>query len=175
LQEKGIVFGRSRRLFIGCGLAAALLALVVCSVAAVLALAGRPVDELARVKALPVYPGASDVQVKPEHADTGNAGVLSFETGASVEDMFAYYDPALRQAGWQPVVGESDGGTGMYTRPEGSFQGIEFTGGSGGPGGGFPWFQVKTNQTPVWIHVAVSQLYHDGREWTHVAVELTEP
>jgi len=156
-------------------LATALLALAVCGVAAVLLWAARPLDDLARVRALPVYPGASTVQVHQESSATGKAGVLSFETGVSVEDMFAYYDPALRQAGWQPVIGESDGGTGMYTRAEGSFEGIEFTGGSGGSGSGFPWFQVKTNQTPMWLHIDVSQLNHDGREWTHVAVELTHP
>jgi hypothetical protein len=169
------VFERIRRLVIGCGLVAALAAFAVCSVAAALAWVARPTDDLARVRALPVYPGASAVQVQEQPAASGKAGVLSFETGASVEDMFAYYDPALRQAGWQPVIGESDGGTGMYARPEGSFEGIEFTGGSGRPDGGFPWFHVKTNQTPMWLHIAVSPLYHNGQEWTHVAVELTQP
>ena len=88
--------------------------------------------------------------------------------------MLTTTQPCGRQAG-SPSWGELDGGTGMYTRPEGSFEGIEFTGGSGGPSGGFPWFQVKTNQTPVWLHIDVSQLHHDSREWTHVAVELTQP
>jgi hypothetical protein len=167
---------RSKRLlFAGCGLLAGLLALAVAGVVVWLASATVPADKLARVKALPVYPGASNVQAQMEQTPDGQTGVLSFDTPASMDDMFAFYDPALRSAGWQKVVGESDGGTGLYTEPEGSFEGIEFTGGSASSDTGFPWFRLDRNRTPLWLHIDVSQLDHNGSPWTRVAVELTQP
>jgi hypothetical protein len=171
------VMARSKRqrIFIGCSLVAGLLILIVGGLAAWSAWMAKPVDKLARVRALPVYPGASSVQVQMEQRADGPVGVLSFETGASIDDMFAYYDPALTAAGWQKVVGESDGGTGLYTQPEGSFQGIELTAGSGAADSGFPWFRIDRNRAPLWLHLGVSQVYHGGQAWTHVDVELTQP
>jgi hypothetical protein len=153
----------------------ALSALAVGGVVAWSAWMAMPADKLARLNALPVYPGASSVQRQMQQKASGPVGVLTFETGASIDDMFAFYDPALKAAGWQTVVGESDGGTGMYTQPEGSFQGVEFTGGFGAADSGFPWFRIDRNRAPLWLHIDVSQVNHSGQEWTHVAVELTQP
>ena len=175
--------GRGRAFFVGCGLAAGVLAVVICVMAAWVWVvwAERPVDALARVRALPVYPGALSVRVeqKPVNLtvsgvaiEAQQGGVLTFETRAAPEDVFAFYDRELKSVGWQPAGRQSDGGGGQYMKREGSFEGIEF---AGTQDAGFPWLRVERNQALLWLRVEVSTAFVNGNKRSDVSVGLAQP
>ena len=170
-----------RRAYAGCGLATAALVLVICSVAAWFILSERPVDVLARVRALPVFPGASSVRVeqKPVNLtvsgvaiEAERGGVLTFQTWAEPEDVYSFYDDHLKSDGWQSAGRQSDGGGGQYMKREGSFQGIELI---GTQSAGFPWLQVKRNQALLWLRVDVSTTNVNGNRRSDVSVGLAQP
>lgn len=144
-----------RGLLMGCGIVACSLALLVCGVLGWLGWAGSPVDPLARTRQLPVYPGASSVLIAERPTSSGKVGVLTFDTTASIEDVWAFYTVELNNAGWHSVSGPSNGGSGGFTRKDGSFEGLEFTGMTGRKAG-FPWFRIKRNMTPLWLQVDVT-------------------
>jgi hypothetical protein len=173
--------GPRRAFFVGCGLAAGALSLVTCAVTGWLILTEWPVDTLARVRALPVYPGATSVQVeqKPVNlavlgaaVEARQGGVLTFETWAEPEDVFAFYDSKLKGAGWESAGRQSDGGGGQYMKRQGSFEGIEF---AGTQDSGVPWLQVKRNQALLWLRVDVSTAYVNGNKRSTVSVGLAQP
>jgi hypothetical protein len=172
--------GRGRASFVGCGAAVAL-AIVIGVMAAWLVWAEGPVDTLARVRALPVYPGASSVKVeqKPVNLtvsgvtiEAQQGGVLTFETWAEPEDVFAFYDSELKIEGWQSAGRQSDGGGGQYMKREGSFEGIEL---AGTQDTGFPWLRIKRNQALLWLRVEVSTAYVNGNRRSDVSVGLAQP
>jgi hypothetical protein len=179
-----VAAGRSepgRAFFAACGLAAVALLLVIGVIAAWLIWAERPVDTLARVRALPVYPGASSAKVeqKPVNLtvsgvaiEAQQGGVLTFETWAEPEDVFAYYDSKLKSAGWQPAGRQSDGGGGQYMKREGSFEGIDL---AGTRDSGFPWLRMKRNQALLWLRVDISTAYVNGNKRSAVSVGLAQP
>jgi hypothetical protein len=165
----------------GFGLAAGLAVLAVCGVVGWMALAGGPVDGLERVRSLPLYPGASSVAVEERPVTITAAGspvgvvngaAMTFETQAEADEVFAFYDDVLKRGGWQAAGRQSDGGGGQYMKREGSFQGIEFTGGSGG---GFPWVRIKRSQALLWVQVEISTVERDDGKWSEVAVETMQP
>jgi hypothetical protein len=167
-------------MLIGCGSMVGLLLFVVCGLLAWLVSAGTPADRLARLKALPVYPGASSVKIEEKQAAlpapgsdvvTMLSGVLTFETQASAEEVVQFYDGELKKAGWQPAGRQSDGGGGLYGKLDGSFEGIAFTGAQGN----FPWFRIKRSQVPLWVSVSATTLYRDNNKWSDVSIELTQP
>ena len=167
-------------MLIGCGSVVGLFLFVVCALMAWLVWAGAPADRLARLKALPVYPRASKVKIEEKQAPlpapgsdvvTMPSGVLTFETQASPEDIIQFYDSELKNEGWQPAGRQSDGGGGLYGNVDGSFEGIDFT----GMEGGFPWFRIKRSQTPLWVSVSATTVYHDNNTWSHVSIEMTQP
>ncbi|MEO5951282.1 MAG: hypothetical protein ABIQ44_02335, partial [Chloroflexia bacterium] len=171
---------KERKTSTGRGLAGGVLALVVVGVITILGAAGwlwwagRPVDNLTRLKQLPVYPGATAVVVKDTSTKGEQMAVLTFEVGAKAEDIYAFYDNELKEHGWQHLGRQSDGGSSGYMKRDGSFEGIEFTGGAG-PEGRFPWVHIVTNRSPMWLQIDAVADNNGGVGKTGVSIQLMEP
>lgn len=127
----------------------------------------RPIDGVERLRGLPVYPGAAGVVVDDKVAAES---WMTFQTSATAEDVYAFYDTQLKEQGWQSAGRPSDGGGSGYMQRDGRFEEVEFAPDS------FPWVRIVTSRTPVWLDISTVEQEGNGvpEGKTRVTIELRE-